>query len=341
MGYKTGTLDQRYKSGSVPGHCGKDRKLQPLSRRAAPSRTNGHVRARDPRAPHRRPHLGLRSAAASIPARTPSLTPPPSQGTNLQALIDAQNTPALPSARISLVLSNRKAAYGLTRAAEAAPPIPTAYLGLQPFLKAHPGSTRDDYDRAVAARVAREDPDLVVLAGWMHIMGDGFLEVVSGDVPYAGEDGQEVRVRRRIPVINLHPALPGAFDGAHAIERAYEAFQKGEIKHSGVMVHYVVKEVDRGEPVLVREVEILPGEPIEAFEERLHSLEWKIIVEATAKVLDQVAPTKVSTLFGLPRYTNLSVDRLYHSKLYHSVFARSGIGVRLAVWVVNTQAAVW
>ncbi|KAH9898522.1 phosphoribosylglycinamide formyltransferase [Cubamyces lactineus] len=208
-------------------------------------------------------------------------------GTNLQALIDAQNTPALPSTRISLVLSNRKAAYGLTRAAQANPPIPTAYLGLQPYLKANPGKTRDDYDVEVARIVAQENPDLVVLAGWMHIMGDGFLDVVNGDRPYDGDQ----RVKKPIPVINLHPALPGAFDGAHAIERAYEAFQKGEIKHSGVMVHRVVKEVDRGEPVLVREVEILPGEPLEAFEERLHQVEWKLIVEGTKKVLDEVAPS--------------------------------------------------
>ena len=126
-------------------------------------------------------------------------------------------------------------------------------------------------------------------------MGDGFLDVVNGDQPYDGEE----RVLKPIPVINLHPALPGAFDGAHAIERAYEAFQKGEIEHSGVMVHRVVKEVDRGQPVLVREVEIVPGEAIEAFEERLHAVEWKIIVEATRKVLDEIAPITVSTT----RYT--------------------------------------
>ncbi|KAI0670038.1 phosphoribosylglycinamide formyltransferase [Trametes maxima] len=207
-------------------------------------------------------------------------------GTNLQALIDAQNTPALPSTRISLVLSNRKAAYGLTRATQANPPIPTAYLGLQPYLKANPGKTRDDYDVEVARVVVKEEPDLVVLAGWMHIVGNGFLDVVNGDRPFDGEK----RIQKPIPVINLHPALPGAFDGAHAIERAYEAFQKGEIKHSGVMVHRVVREVDRGEPVLVREVEILPGEPIEAFEERLHQVEWKIVVEGTAKVLNEIAP---------------------------------------------------
>lgn len=206
-------------------------------------------------------------------------------GTNLQALIDAQNTPSLPNTRITLVFSNRKAAYGLTRAAQANPPIPTAYLALQPFLKANPGKTRDDYDVEVARIVLREKPDLVVLAGWMHIMGDGFLDVVNGERILEGED----KVEKQIPVINLHPALPGAFDGANAIERAYEAFQKGEITHSGVMVHRVVKEVDRGQPVLVREVEIVKGEPIEAFEERLHKTEWEIIVQGTAKVLDEVA----------------------------------------------------
>ncbi|KAI0932365.1 hypothetical protein AcW1_000487 [Taiwanofungus camphoratus] len=209
-------------------------------------------------------------------------------GTNLQALIDAQNTPSLPNTRITLVLSNRKNAYGLTRASQAVPPIGTAYLGLQPFLKAKPGKTRGDYDIEVARLVVREKPDLVVLAGWMHIMGDGFLDVVNGEKVL---DGLE-KVEKPIPVINLHPALPGAFDGANAIERAYEAFQKGEITHSGVMVHRVVKEVDRGEPVLVKEVEIKAGEPIEAFEERLHKMEWEIIVQATAKVLNETAPIR-------------------------------------------------
>lgn len=188
------------------------------------------------------------------------------------------------------MFSNRKAAYGLTRAAEAHPPIPTAYLALQPFLKAHPGKSRDDYDAEVARTVLRAQPDLIVLAGWMHILGDGFLDLVGGKP--AGENG----VERVVPVINLHPALPGAFDGADAIERAYAAFQRGEITHSGAMVHRVVKEVDRGEPVVVREVEMKKGEPIEAFAERLHKVEWEIIVQAAAKVLEEVAPVQVGGL---------------------------------------------
>ena len=123
----------------------------------------------------------------------------------------------------------------------------------------------------------------------------GAAEIPKGALEDAEKrlEGEE-KVQKPIPVINLHPALPGAFDGAHAIERAYEAFQKGEIKHSGAMVHRVVREVDRGQPVIVQEVEIKPGEPIEAYEERLHKTEWEIIVKATAKILDEVAPVSVS-----------------------------------------------
>lgn len=197
----------------------------------------------------------------------------------------------MPDAKIVLVVSNRKAAYGLTRALQATPPIPTAYLALQPYLKADPKRTRQDYDREIARIVVEAKPDLVVLAGWMHIMSEAFLDVLIGETQLEGIE----RVSKPIPVINLHPALPGAFDGAHAIERAFEAFQKGEIAHSGCMVHRVIKEVDRGEPVVVRNVEIVKGEPIEEFETRLHKAEWEIIVQGTVKVLDDVVPLEVSS----------------------------------------------
>ncbi|KAI0029228.1 phosphoribosylglycinamide formyltransferase [Vararia minispora EC-137] len=205
-------------------------------------------------------------------------------GTNLQALIDAQGTPALPNARIVLVLSNRKAAYGIARAQSANPPIPTAYLALQPYLKSHPGATRADYDVEVARIVLGAQPDLVVLAGWMHVLGERFLDALGGTVLPEGVPTPP----RAIPVINLHPALPGAFDGANAIERTYEAFQCGKVESGGAMVHRVIKEVDRGEPLVVRKVEIHPGEPLEGFEERLHRTEWEIIVEGARMVLEGV-----------------------------------------------------
>jgi phosphoribosylglycinamide formyltransferase len=193
------------------------------------------------------------------------------------------------------VLSNRKAAYGLKRAANAIPPIPTAYLALQPFLKADPAKTRDDYDAELSKIVLKENPDVIVLAGWMHVLGDGFLKAVGDGT--SSDEGHTVR--RPIPVINLHPALPGAFDGANAIQRAYEAFKRGEITTSGVMIHRVVKEVDCGEPIIVREVPFEHDDTLETFEERLHRVEWEIIVEATARVLDdvQVAALSVSLVY--------------------------------------------
>lgn len=87
----------------------------------------------------------------------------------------------------------------------------------------------------------------------MHILSDSFLDLIP------------------TPIINLHPALPGAFDGANAIGRAYEAFQKGEIERTGVMVHRVIKEVDRGEPLVVREIE-MREETLQQLEERIHQV---------------------------------------------------------------------
>jgi len=185
-----------------------------------------------------------------------------------------------------LVLSNRKAAYGLRRAAQADPPIPTAYLALQPYLKQNPGKTRQDYDAEIARIVLRAKPDIVVLAGWMHILSESFLELLDGRKTVEGSE--ELNVAKPIAVINLHPALPGQFDGANAIERAYEAFKRGEITNSGAMVHRVVKDVDRGEPIVIREVPFEEGQSIEEYETRLHAVEHQIIVQATKKVLDEV-----------------------------------------------------
>jgi folate-dependent phosphoribosylglycinamide formyltransferase PurN len=142
----------------------------------------------------------------------------------------------MPDAQIVLVLSNRKAAYGLTRAQNADPSIPTRHLALQPYLKGAPNRTRMTYDAEIARIVLDARPDVVVLAGWMHVMSEAFLDAVGSTA-----------------VINLHPALRGAFEGTHAIECSYEAFQKGEVDRVGAVVNRVVKEFDRGEPVVVRE----------------------------------------------------------------------------------------
>ncbi|KAG2157990.1 phosphoribosylglycinamide formyltransferase [Suillus bovinus] len=199
------------------------------------------------------------------------------EGTNLQALINAQNTLSLPNTCIVLVLSNRKNARGLIHASTTLPLIPTAYLSLQPFLKSNLGKTLEDYNVEVAHIVLHAKPDAVVCAGFMHIVSEGFLDVFKGTRIL---EGKEV-LAREVPMINIHPALFGQFDG-------FEAFQKGEVDELGIMVHCVVKEVDHGEPLIQRRVKVVKEEAIEAYEERLHKVEWEIIVEATWIVLDEV-----------------------------------------------------
>lgn len=191
-------------------------------------------------------------------------------GSNLQALIDASRSGDLPG-DIVLVVSNRKNAYGLKRAAEAC--IPTEYRPLKPYTDASDdgGQPRERYDQDLAQLLLAHKPHLIVLAGWMHVLSATFLT----HFPLGA-------------VVNLHPALPGAFDGANAIGRAYEAFKQGKIDGTGVMVHKVIPEVDRGEPLLTRKVPILETDALEDLENRIHEVEHNLIVEGVKKALETI-----------------------------------------------------
>ncbi|KAI8865639.1 phosphoribosylglycinamide formyltransferase [Ramicandelaber brevisporus] len=194
-------------------------------------------------------------------------------GTNLQALIDACSSGLLPNCVISLVISNRKAAFGLERARRVG--IPTLYHNLKAYTDR--GQTREDYDVDLARLICTSEhlggspPDLVVLAGFMHILSEKFLLNMPSD--------------NVCGIINLHPALPGQFNGAHAIERAFKAFEEGEITQTGVMVNKVIKEVDEGDPVVQEVVPLHPGDTLEVVEERIHAVEHRIIVDAVRIML--------------------------------------------------------
>ena len=185
-------------------------------------------------------------------------------GSNLQAIIDAIRQRIL-SAEIAVVVSNRKEAYGLQRATKVG--IPTLYHPLKAFREA--GKARTDYDAALADLLAPYKPDWIVLAGWMHILSDAFLQ----RFPYR--------------VINLHPALPGQFPGTHAIQRAFEAFQAGAIKKTGVMVHLVPDEgVDSGPILATRDVLIYRTDTLENLEQRVHQTEHQVLIEALLRVIE-------------------------------------------------------
>lgn len=221
-------------------------------------------------------------------------------GSNLQAIIDSIHSNPKYKTRIGLVLSNRKAAFGLERARRAG--IPTAYFPLKPYKDA--GKSRQEYDRDLADEIlkmgsrgggglADEDGqrpvitllspqkniDLIVLAGFMHILSPEFLDRMNPKTATATTSS------KAIPIINLHPALPGAFDGAEAIPRAFEAFQKGLITGTGCMMHYVIPEVDRGDVICSVEVEIRSGDTLGDLEQRIHSKEHALIVEGVKRVL--------------------------------------------------------
>jgi formyltetrahydrofolate-dependent phosphoribosylglycinamide formyltransferase len=185
-------------------------------------------------------------------------------GSNLQAIIEACESGALPDTRVSVVVSNHKDAYALKRAE--AHNIPTIYHPLRPYRQA--GRSREEYDADLARKMGAYPVDLVIQAGWMHILSMAFLRHYSGRV------------------LNIHPALPGTFPGMQAIERAYEAFQKGEITQTGVMVHAVPDEgVDVGPVILQEVVPIYPQDTLQDLEARVHAVEHRFYVQAIAKVL--------------------------------------------------------
>lgn len=184
-------------------------------------------------------------------------------GSNLQAILDAIQARYL-DAQVVLVVSNRREAFGLQRAEKAG--IPTHYHPLKPYRDA--GRSREEYDADLAALVREASPDWVVLAGWMHILSQAFLR----HFPYR--------------VVNLHPALPGQFPGATAIADALAAFQSGQIKKTGVMVHLVPDEqVDRGPVIASEEVPIYATDTLESLTNRMHQTEHRVLVGALARLI--------------------------------------------------------
>jgi phosphoribosylglycinamide formyltransferase-1 len=158
-------------------------------------------------------------------------------GSNLQALLDA----ALP---VRAVASNRKDAYALIRARAAG--VPTATFSLA----CH--ADREERDLVMATWLEEHGVELVVLAGYMHLLTPPFL--------------------RRFPgrVVNVHPSLLPAFPGAHAIADALAA----GVETTGVTVHEVDEGLDTG-PVIAQEA--VPVEPRATLEERIHAIEHRLL----------------------------------------------------------------
>ncbi|RDW88523.1 hypothetical protein BP6252_00555 [Coleophoma cylindrospora] len=143
------------------------------------------------------------------------------------------------------------------------------------MIKLPPNKAREAYDADFVEIILQTGYDLVVCAGFMHVLALTFLDPLSA---------------RRVPIINLHPALLGKYDSTSAIKRAYDDFQAGNLEGgvTGVMVHFVISEVDRGQPIVVREVQCKSGETLDELETRMHEVEHSIIVEGTVLAISSL-----------------------------------------------------
>ncbi|MCB0084667.1 MAG: phosphoribosylglycinamide formyltransferase [Caldilineaceae bacterium] len=184
-------------------------------------------------------------------------------GSNLQAIIDAIRARLL-EAEVVLVVSNRKAAFGLERAQKAG--IPTLYFPLKPYRDAD--RSRAEYDADLAQKVRAYKPDYIVLAGWMHIFSNNFVK----HFPYR--------------IVNLHPALPGQFPGKDSIAEAFAAYQRGEIKKTGIMMHLAPDErVDAGPVLATVEVPIYPSDTLEMLQNRMHQAEHRLLIQTLDRLI--------------------------------------------------------
>ncbi|MCR3922245.1 MAG: phosphoribosylglycinamide formyltransferase, partial [Firmicutes bacterium] len=171
-------------------------------------------------------------------------------GTNLQAIIDAVGNGTIEGARVTLVVSDRKNAYALTRAQEHQ--ITTKYLRAESYI------SREEYDRELVTYLEENKIDLVVLAGFMRLITPYFV----------------LAYQHRI--MNIHPALLPAFPGAHGVE---DALNYG-VKVTGCTVHFVDEGMDTGPIILQEAIPVYDQDTTDSLHQRIHVLEYKMYPQA-------------------------------------------------------------
>lgn len=196
------------------------------------------------------------------------------RGSNMQAIVERCGAEGWP-ARVVGVVSNRADAAGLSWAAERG--IATAVVDHKAF------ATREAFDAELARVIDLWGPDLLVLAGFMRILGVGFVRHYEGRM------------------INVHPSLLPAFTGLHTHRRAIEA----GCKLAGATVHFVTPELDHGPIIAQATVPLLPGDDEQALsarvlvqEHRLYPLAVRWFVEERLKIEQGI----VTQLDGEPQW---------------------------------------
>ena len=185
-------------------------------------------------------------------------------GTNLQALLDAQDRGELGAANICYVVSNRKAAYALERARNHN--VETGVLSkvMQP--------DPDKYDEQLLDMLRAHGADMIVLAGFLGILGPKVLEAYSGRI------------------ININPALIPSFCGKGFYGlHVHEAVLARGCKVTGATAHLVTAGVDEGPILLQKAVDVLPGDTPEILQRRvMEQAEWLLLPRAVKMLAEEI-----------------------------------------------------
>ncbi|MDF1617049.1 phosphoribosylglycinamide formyltransferase [Petrocella sp. FN5] len=191
-------------------------------------------------------------------------------GTNLQAIIDRIENQEIKNAKIVTVVSNRKKAYALERAKKHG--LSTSWISPITY------ETREDFDQALINHFQALEVDLVVLAGYLVVLGSRFINAY----------------RNRI--INVHPSLLPAFsgDGFYGL-RVHEAALDRGVKVSGATIHFVDEGTDTGPIVAQKTVEVLETDTPETLQKRImEEAEWQLLPE----VINQIARGQLEVIHG-------------------------------------------
>ena len=171
------------------------------------------------------------------------------RGSNLKAILEGIKSGKI-KANISLVISNKRDAKGLQIAKDYG--VKTLFVNPKDF------KNREDYDKHLVDIIKNENPDLIVLAGYMKILTDYFIDSFPDRI------------------VNIHPSLIPAFKGLKAQKQALEF----GVKYTGCTVHFVSKEVDSGAVIIQAVVPVLPDDTEESLSERILKMEHKIYPQA-------------------------------------------------------------
>ena len=181
-------------------------------------------------------------------------------GTNLQAILESERRGENPHGRVALVVASKPGVYALERAASFG--VKTAVLER----KAYP--TQDAFDAALLALLRAHGIDVVVLAGFLTVLGPAFTSAYPN------------------AILNVHPSLIPSFcgKGYYGLKVHEEALKRG-VKVTGATVHFVTEECDGGPILLQKAVDVLPGDTPETLQKRVMvEAEWQLLPRALAMV---------------------------------------------------------